>query len=207
MNLSDTFFGIGLGLGIMAGISPGPLNTLMISYTIQHGKKEGFLVALSPLITDLPIVTCAVLLSKLLTNHALLTHLIGLAGAIYLVFLAYETFFNAGKISPNKMSFSILLKGVLTNFLNPHPYIFWFTVGAPLLIKAYNDYKSASLLFIACFYMALVGSKCIITWLIDKSKSLLNSKYYSYILKVMAVILLIFAALFAKEGLNYFFTQ
>ncbi len=46
----------GIGLGLSAGISPGPILTLAISYTLQHGLKEGIKIAIVPLITDLPII-------------------------------------------------------------------------------------------------------------------------------------------------------
>ena len=50
------FLALGAFLGLASGISPGPLLTITISETLQHGKWEGIKVAISPLITDLPIV-------------------------------------------------------------------------------------------------------------------------------------------------------
>ena len=46
----------GIILGLMAGISPGPLLALVISETLKHGKKEGIKIALTPFITDLPAI-------------------------------------------------------------------------------------------------------------------------------------------------------
>lgn len=49
------FLTIGAALGLSAGLAPGPLLTLVISETLQHGVKSGVKVALAPVITDLPI--------------------------------------------------------------------------------------------------------------------------------------------------------
>ncbi|WP_243684857.1 hypothetical protein [Methanosarcina barkeri] len=50
------FLALGSFLGLAAGTSPGPLLAVTISETLQYGKWEGIKVAVSPLITDLPIV-------------------------------------------------------------------------------------------------------------------------------------------------------
>ncbi len=50
------FLALGAFLGLASGISPGPLLTITISETLQHGKWEGIKVAISLLITDLSIV-------------------------------------------------------------------------------------------------------------------------------------------------------
>ena len=46
------FIVMGAIFGFAAGISPGPLLTLVITETIKHNKTEGIKVALAPLITD-----------------------------------------------------------------------------------------------------------------------------------------------------------
>lgn len=45
----------GIVFGLAAGVAPGPLLALVFSETLKYGKKEGVTVAISPLITDLPI--------------------------------------------------------------------------------------------------------------------------------------------------------
>jgi len=50
------FLTIGIMLGTSAGFAPGPLLTLVISESLQHGVKSGAKVALAPIITDLPII-------------------------------------------------------------------------------------------------------------------------------------------------------
>ena len=49
-------------MGLGEGLKPGPLNTLVISETLQHDWKAGMKVSLSPLITDAPIITLSALM-------------------------------------------------------------------------------------------------------------------------------------------------
>jgi len=50
----------GVIFGLVQGLTPGPLVTLVISETLKFGKAEGFKVAVSPLITDSTIILFAV---------------------------------------------------------------------------------------------------------------------------------------------------
>jgi len=47
---------LGLTLGLSAGITPGPLLTLVITASLRRGWAGGLQVALAPLITDAPII-------------------------------------------------------------------------------------------------------------------------------------------------------
>ncbi|NCD26558.1 MAG: hypothetical protein EOL86_13335, partial [Deltaproteobacteria bacterium] len=60
----------GLVLGLSAGLSPGPLLTLMLSETLRHGVRAGLLVAVAPLISDLPIIILVTGLYWLLPDSA-----------------------------------------------------------------------------------------------------------------------------------------
>ena len=62
---------LGLSLGLGAGLAPGPLLALVIRSTLQDGMAAGIRVALSPLVTDVPIIVLAVLLAASLPDEAL----------------------------------------------------------------------------------------------------------------------------------------
>ena len=59
-------FWIGIGLGLAAGISPGPLLTLVISTTLERGFRAGTRIAIAPLITDAPIIVVTLLILSLI---------------------------------------------------------------------------------------------------------------------------------------------
>jgi len=199
------FFISGMLFGLVAGIIPGPLLTLVITETIKHNKKMGIFVAAVPVVTDIPIVFLSVyVLAKLSSFHFILGT-ISILGALFIGYLAYESITVKGiEIVPQKDEAHSFRKGFITNILNPHPYLFWITIGAPNVLKAYTLNFLSAVFFVSGFYLSLVGSKIIVALIVDKSKTFLKSKVYVYIIKFLGLALLTFAVLFVKEGLKYF---
>ncbi|HKJ68701.1 MAG TPA: LysE family transporter, partial [bacterium] len=127
----------GIILGLSAGMAPGPILALVITETLKHSMKEGIKVSLVPLITDFPIIVLSLLLVGQLARFESVLGLISIAGSLFVLYLAYESFQSINtSIHPSDETPRSLQKGVLANLLNPHPYLFWITVGAPLILKA-----------------------------------------------------------------------
>jgi len=203
MHESVPFLITGISFGLAAGIAPGPLLVLVVSETLRHDRKQGILVAIAPVLTDIPIVLLSVyFLGKLLDfNEAL--GVISLLGAAFISYLAYEGFrTKAMESKPRTTGSDSLRKGVLTNLLSPHPYMFWMTVGAPLIHRAYDLNLKTGVIFILAFYFFLIGSKVAIALLVDRWQSLLDSRAFVYMERLMGLLLLAFAILFFREGLN-----
>jgi hypothetical protein len=59
-------------------------------------------------------------------------------------------------------------------------------------------------LFILVFYSVLIGSKVVIAAITGKSRHVLNSIFYLYLIKGLGVVLFIFAIYFIGTGLKYF---
>ena len=95
-----------------------------------------------------------------------------------------------------------LKKGILANALNPHPYLFWFSVGAPTMTKAMSLNIVAPLAFISSFYALLVGSKILLAILVGKSKSFLGGNVYIYTMRFLGLILCILAFALFRDGIK-----
>ncbi|MCW3994030.1 MAG: LysE family transporter, partial [Candidatus Bathyarchaeota archaeon] len=95
-----------------------------------------------------------------------------------------------------------LKRGVIANFLNPHPYLFWLSIGGPMIFGSLDVHISAAVLFILGFYSLLIGSKTAIVLVVEKSKSFIKSKYYLYIVRALGIALILFALFFVKDGLE-----
>ncbi len=176
--------------------------TLVISETLKNNRKEGMKVAIVPLITDIPIVLITILIISKLSSFNLILGSISILGSIFVGYLAYENIsLKEIKLKPFEKSTSFR-KGIIVNFLNPNPYIFWFTVGAPLVVKALdvNVYAAAS--FIAGFYIFLVGSQISVAVIVEKYSHFLKSRLYIYLIRITGAMLLVFAFLFLKDGLR-----
>ena len=206
MTDSLTYIATGFILGL-SGLIPGPLLTLVLSETLKHGAKEGIKIAVSPLITDLPIIFITILFISRLSNTNYILGFIAFGGSIYLLYLAYESFsFRSVDSDTAIRKGSIIKKGIIANFLNPSPYVFWFTIGAPTIIAAYQKSIITASLFVIVFYSVLVGSKVAIAMITGKSKNFFKNKYYIYLIRFLGIILLLFALYFIKNGLQYFQT-
>ncbi len=191
-------------LGLSSGISPGPLFTLVVTQTIKHDKTEGIKVALSPLITDLPIILIAVLLFAHLSQFDTILALISFTGALFLGYLGWESIKTKGinlEVSEGKTN--SLKKGILANFLNPSPYLFWATVGTPYLFKASEISLVTAILFLCAFYALLIGSKIILAILVARTKVFIGQKWYVGIMRMLGIVLFILALLFLADGLEY----
>ena len=190
-------------LGLSSGLAPGPLLTLVITQTLKHGMREGFKVALAPLITDSFIIAASRVVLSRLAEFERILGAISFAGGLYVLYLAYECI-RTGPINfeSAKGQAHSLKKGILINALNPHPYLFWITVGSPLLFKFRSESIVAPFIFVSCFYALLVGSKIFLALVIGKSRTFLTGRRYVHAMRILGGMLAIFALLLLKDALG-----
>jgi len=197
------FLTIGIILGLSAGFSPGPLLTLVISETLKHDIKAGIKVALAPIITDLPIIILTVFILAKLTNFHNILGFISLGGGCLIFFMGYSGIRTKGiEFSLEEDKPKSLTKGMIVNVLNPHPYLFWFSVGAPTITKSMSQGLLAPSAFLTGFYVFLVGSKIALALLTGKSKSFLAGNLYLYIMRFLGFILCVLAMVLFRDGLR-----
>lgn len=197
------FLTFGTILGLSAGIAPGPLLTLVISETLQHDTKSGVKVAFVPIITDLPIIILTVTILAELSNFHNILGIISLVGGFFILFLGYQSLHSKGvKLTLQERKPKPVIKGILVNALNPHPYLFWFSVGAPTMTRAMELSLIAPLAFICSFYTFLVGSKIIIAIVVGRSRSFLSGNVYTVTLRFIGLLLIILAFALFRDGLK-----
>jgi len=194
----------GMVLGLAAGFAPGPLLALILAQSIRFGTREGLKVSAAPLLTDLPIVaTATALVVAAATTADALLGAISLAGAVFVAYLGVEsirtTGVQAGRPEEVPRSWA---RGALVNVLSPHPYLFWITVGAPTLIRAWGEGPLAAAAFLAGFYACLVGAKMLLAVIAGRSGGRLRGGAYRAVMAVLGALLLVFAVRLAAEGLR-----
>jgi threonine/homoserine/homoserine lactone efflux protein len=200
--MSLNFLLIGLSLGITAGLSPGPLIALLISETIKGGRIRGIKVSLAPLFTDTPLILAIIFVLEHIERMSTLLGIISIVGSFVLFYFGYRDL-KTDKISlqAGDIKSSSFKKGILTNMLNPHPYIFWLFIGVPFMIKG-NTLERVT--FVLSFFSGIVGSKICLTLIIEKGKKFVESKHYLRIIKVLGLILIFFGLILLKDGIGYF---
>jgi len=196
----------GIVLGFTAGISPGPMLGLVINQTLKHGWRAGSVTALAPLLSDMPIIIFMVFVLGHLPQ--LMLHVLSLLGGAFVVYLGIETMRGIKsqaavdkEIRPGR----VLLPAVATNFMNPHPYLFWATVGGTLLLQSFATAGiAASIAFVVSLYALLVGTKLGIVFLVSRSQNWLKGRSYHAMLIGSGLLLIGLGLLLAWEGVQYF---
>lgn len=191
----------GITLGLSAGLAPGPLTALVIAQTLRYGRGEGFRIALAPLLTDLPIVIVSVTLLALVRDSATLLAGLGAIGALYLLWIAIETWgASLPQASGPAAAPASWRRGMLTNFLNPHPYLFWATLGAPYVIGTWRASPAAAASFVVGFYALLVGAKLALAVLIATQRKRFTPAVYRIVMRVLALALVLFALRLLRDA-------
>jgi threonine/homoserine/homoserine lactone efflux protein len=189
--------------GLSAGFLPGPLLALVVSQTLRYGTREGAKAAMAPLITDLPIILVSVLVMRSLSESRTALGFISMAGGLFVIYLACECFrttrldMDDSKVGPQSLG-----RGAVVNALNPHPYLFWLTVGGPSVIRAWAESPLWAGAFVAVFTGCIVGSKVLIAAVVGRSRHVLGGKVYATVMRVLGLMLLVFAALLFRDGLE-----
>lgn len=174
--------------------------TLVITTSLRDGFWHGLRVAVAPFVTDLPIILLALFVLNLLPPWTLA--IVGIAGSAYVIYLGWETLRSAHRsdlnamargddlgAAPNAKTYA-LRRGAIVNALNPHPYLFWATVGGPTLLAAFNQSALQGVLFLVGFYTTLVGSKVAVAALVHSQSHRLSNTWYRRILVLLGLVLI-----------------
>ena len=183
-------FLLGAGIGWAAGLTPGPLHTLILAASLKRGFRAGAMVAFAPPVADIPVVPIALLLVGSLSSGWV--RALALVGGLFILWLGVDTIRAADDESTDAVDAgSDLLKGVITNLLNPHPWLFWLTVGAPILVTAWSDTPARAVAFLAGFYGLMVLTKIGVAWVSSQGRRLEGTAWYRRLLVLSGGLLLV----------------
>jgi threonine/homoserine/homoserine lactone efflux protein len=173
----------------------------VISETLKHNIKAGIKVSIAPLITDVPIILISLLILNRLADFKPILGCISIFGGLFILYLGYKSLKTRGvALNLSSVSSNSLKKGVITNALNPHPYIFYMTVGAPIIFKGINQNFLSALSFIGIFLLFLVGSKVVLAMVVERSRVFLKGRVYVWAMRTLGVLLLFFSMVLFRDG-------
>jgi threonine/homoserine/homoserine lactone efflux protein len=152
----------GAVVAFAAAVQPGPFQAYLISRALSVGWRRTLPAALSPLVSDGPVIVVVLLvLSRM--PHAAIEGL-RCAGGVLLLVLAvralrtWRRFDNAVAASAAPSAGRSVLAGALVNILNPGPWLGWSLVLGPMLVKGWREAPSHGIALIAGFYATMVAS-------------------------------------------------
>jgi threonine/homoserine/homoserine lactone efflux protein len=197
------FLSAGIVFGLAAGFSPGPLIVLVIAETLRHSLKEGIKVSMAPLITDVPIILISLFILIKLAKFKTVLGCISILGGLFILYLSYESLKAKGlELNNPKQSPNSLKKAVVANALSPHPYIFYMSIGGPIMFKALSKNIFYAVSFIGCFLFFLVGSKVVLALAVRKSRSFIKGQTYIWIMRILGILLIFFSMMLFRDGLR-----
>ena len=195
----------GLALGFASGVSPGPLLALVITTTLSMGLRKGVSVAIAPLLTDLPIIV--ITLTVVSQVPAPVVAALSICGSIVVAWFGFSSLRSSrtahlSNLENAPTNTQPWRQGALVNVLNPAPWLFWSTVGAPLLVVTWRDSPAGAALFLVGFYLLLVGMKVLLAVGLASARHRIDDRSYRIILAAAGVMLIVFALLLAIQGVQ-----
>ncbi|MBI4231925.1 LysE family transporter [Candidatus Peregrinibacteria bacterium] len=176
-------------LGLIAGISPGPITALMLGETFKNGFREGAKVPIALIFSNLIIAPLSVMLLMYGAEIEGFLNIISYAGAILLIYMGYQEWTSTGMLEYKKSSHPIRT-AFIADMINPYPYVFWFTVLAPSVILGIRESGNLrGLIFWTLFVCGLVGTKLAIVLIAAKGKKYLKADMIRKISKLLALAL------------------
>jgi threonine/homoserine/homoserine lactone efflux protein len=191
-------------LGLFAGISPGPLMTLVMTASLERGFRAGALTAIAPLLTDLPVILLSLLVLGQVPGWFLSA--VTVAGGLFVIYIGATTVRDAGRVREVELAQEAsrrdLARGALVNFLSPHPWLFWFTVGSPFMIQRWPVARWEAIAFLVVFIAVLVGCKITLAWGVSHGRRFLGTAWYRWILAGCGVLLIGFGLVLLWQGVS-----
>ncbi|MEC8954731.1 MAG: LysE family transporter [Candidatus Thermoplasmatota archaeon] len=192
----------GATLGIVEGIKPGPLLTMVIRETLSGGLRAGLWTAAAPIFTDGPLVIVSLFAAAWIATNPLALLLITVAGAIFLAQMGYECFgleppdVDADAPPPT----GSFLRGVITNLLNPNVYVFWFLIGGPLMASAADEEILAPVAYAITFLVTIMLTKATIAYAVNRASGNISTTVYRRLLAICGMIMIGFSLYYAIEA-------
>ncbi|HIC50327.1 MAG: hypothetical protein CXX69_00110 [Candidatus Thalassarchaeum betae] len=193
---------VGVALGIVEGIKPGPLLTMVIRESLTKGLKAGMWTAAAPIFTDGPMIIATLLVAGWMATQPMVLLIISLLGAVFLTKMGVDCFGlepPSAELGDDDASGSFK-RGILTNLLNPNVYMFWVLIGGPLMASAAEEEPFAPITFALCFLISIILVKSAIAWLFVGAGDRLSTRGYRIALSICGLAMLAFAAGFAYQA-------
>jgi threonine/homoserine/homoserine lactone efflux protein len=195
----------GLSIGLAAGVSPGPLQTLVVTSTLRRGFGAGWRVAMAPLLTDVPIVLLAVVAVGSLPDS--FVRGLGIAGGVIVIAFGLWELRSADRggspvADEGTGDAGDLLRGAAVNAVSPHPWIFWIAAGAPLVVRAWETAPWRAFTFLLAFWATLVGAKVVLAAVVAAARHRLSDTWRMRLVVVGGVALVIGGIVLLVEAIR-----
>jgi threonine/homoserine/homoserine lactone efflux protein len=207
----DSILGITLSSFLVAlsgAAMPGPVLTVTVSETAKRGFKAGPMIVLGHGILEMVLIALILFGFARIVTYPVVIGLIGLAGGVVLLGLAYGMLKDLKKLrlelSPgDNPSVHPIYAGILTSLANPYWTIWWATIGLGYMVFAMK-FGMMGVLF---FFIGHISADLVwysgVSFLVSRGKRYISDSVYRYIIGVCAMVLVLFAFVFGIMGIKH----
>ena len=150
-------------LGAAAALSVGPIFVTILQSAATSGFPAGMRVIMGSALADLILVVPALAFTWLVASLARAALWTGLAGAVFLCFLAVQAARESRRLWRREAMITpvtgwALRKGLLGNLTSPATWSFWIAVGTPTMLHAEQAGGTGGLaLFLVTWFVTALG--------------------------------------------------
>lgn len=184
-------------------VPPGLVNMTVAKTCVEHGKKNGFYVAIGASVVVFFQALVAVLLAKYIFDNPYVRNILLRAGLVIFVILGIYFFIKArqdrgiveGSPKANKNS---LIKGMIIAILNVFPVPYFVALGAALNVGGENSFDFS--IMITFVVAATLGSFTTLYFYVlsfnrIEEKSVMFAKYSNYFMAALMLVLVVITLL------------
>jgi threonine/homoserine/homoserine lactone efflux protein len=205
-------------LGTFAGLAPGPYTTMVAGTALEKGFRAGFVLALTPLVTDIVPMLFSVLVLDRLSGMALT--LLGITGGAIVLVVGIRFLRGHGRevshplpqdgsstedsrpfpVHAHRRQSALAGHVIASTLLNPSPWLFWLVIASPLLLRAWNRGPGEGVLFVALLFATNITTASSLAWLASHGRRVLDPHWQARSLKLVGITLILAGALICWQA-------
>ncbi len=189
----------GFILGLLIGISIGPVFFMLLDTSISRGFNKGFLFSMGAYISDLLLVTLLLTGTLTFLVPTLQSPVFKLVGGI--IFIIFGIAYGFSKKIKQKFKANAhtdFLKGFFINALNPFVYIFWITI-ITLVISDFQRHILYTVTFFVVTFAVLLIMNIIKILAARKLKNLTTDRHLAIIRLITGLVFIFFGIFMIGE--------
>jgi threonine/homoserine/homoserine lactone efflux protein len=208
-SLIGIFFG-SFAIALSGALMPGPMFVVVLGQSPRRGFWTGPVAVLGHGVLEGLLVGAVIFgLAEVISAPAVVK-VIALTGGVVLLYMGVDMLRSAGSLSLKDESskgskhggIHPFWAGILTSLANPYWIIWWATIGLGYLLIARRTGAVGLAAFILGHFLADLIWYSLVSTLATGGKRWLTDSVYRGMIRVCAVILLGFAAIFGYYGVN-----
>lgn len=182
---------------------PGPVTALTITRGTQR-REAGALIAVGHGILEVFIILLIYLGFARYLRLPVIRISVGLAGGLFLLWMALQMFRTKIKIADmqKQRSDSSIIAGLTLTAVNPFFYLWWATIGAALLANARSFGASGVIAMGVTHWVCDLSWLYLLSWAVFKSRQLWTHNVHRVVFSICAALLVGFGVWFIVSSVN-----